>query len=214
MVIERIINNIRYLMSKKGITNVTELARVTKIHQPTLHRLLAGDVRDPRYLNLKQLANYFNVNVDELAERDLSATPMKVNVKFLSVPILGNAQLGDGGFWTNMDYPVGIGDGYIQWPTTDKDAYALKCKGDSMNPRIKNGEYVVVEPNHQYTSGDEVLVVTKDSKVMVKTYLYCRGGIATFMSINEDHPTIKIEESDIESIHYVAGIAKESLRYE
>jgi phage repressor protein C with HTH and peptisase S24 domain len=26
---------------------------------------------------------------------------------------------------------------------------ALRCTGDSMKPRIKDGEYVVVEPNHQ-----------------------------------------------------------------
>lgn len=208
------IRNLKYLMSEKGILNVTELARLTKIHQPTLHRLLAGDVKDPKYINLKQLADYFGVVVSDLVEKDLSSIPTNHKIHFNSVPIVGNAQLGDGGFWTGMEYPVGTGDGFIYWPTTDKDAYALKCKGDSMMPRIKNGEYVVVEPNHRYIPGDEVLVVTADSKVMVKTYLYTRGGVATFISINEEHPPIKINESDIDRIHYVAGIAKESLRFD
>ena len=49
---------------------------------------------------------------------------------------------------------------------------------------------------------------------MVKTYLYSRGGVVTFMSINEEHPPIKLDENEIEKIHYVAGIAKESLRCE
>lgn len=208
------IHNLKYLMSEKGILNVTELARLTKIHQPTLHRLLAGEVKDPKYINLKQLADYFGVVVSDLVEKDLSSIPTNHKIHFNSVPIVGNAQLGDGGFWTGMEYPVGTGDGFIYWPTTDKDAYALKCKGDSMMPRIKNGEYVVVEPNHRYIPGDEVLVVTADSKVMVKTYLYTRGGVATFISINEEHPPIKINESDIDRIHYVAGIAKESLRFD
>ncbi|MCX8582501.1 MULTISPECIES: S24 family peptidase [unclassified Gilliamella] len=212
--IDNVIRNLKYLMSEKGILNVTELARLTKIHQPTLHRLLAGDVKDPKYINLKQLADYFGVVVSDLVEKDLSSIPTNHKIHFNSVPIVGNAQLGDGGFWTGMEYPVGTGDGFIYWPTTDKDAYALKCKGDSMMPRIKNGEYVVVEPNHRYIPGDEVLVVTADSKVMVKTYLYTRGGVATFISINEEHPPIKINESDIDRIHYVAGIAKESLRFD
>lgn len=214
--IDTIINNLKYLMVEKGISNVTELARLTKIHQPTLHRLLAGEVKDPKYVNLKQLSDFFGVKVSDLVEKDLSIMPKDVKASFdtLPVPIIGNAQLGDGGFWTGMEYPVGMGDGFIPWPTTDKDAYALKCKGDSMMPRIKNGEYVVIEPNHGYIPGDEVLVVTKDSKVMVKIYLYTRGGVVTLMSINEEHPPMNIDENGIESMHYVAGIAKESLRYE
>lgn len=213
--IDRIVNNLKFLMNEKGINNVTELARMTKIHQPTLHRLLAGEVKDPKYLNLKQLADYFNVSVADIVERDLTKGTLKTfKVEFNSVPIIGNAQLGDNGFWTEMEYPVGFGDGFIQWPTKDKDAYALKCKGESMMPRIKNGEYVVIEPNHTFMPGDEVLVVTKDSKVMVKTYLYSRDGLVTLMSINEEHPPIKIYDDEIEKIHYVAGIAKESLRIE
>lgn len=212
--IDKVIRNLKYLMIERGILNVTELARLTKIHQPTLHRLLAGEVKDPKYINLKQLADYFGVVVSDLAEKDLSSTPTNHKIHFNSVPIVGNAQLGDGGFWTEMEYPVGVGDGYIYWPTTDKDAYALKCKGDSMTPRIKNGEYVVVEPNYRYVAGDEVLVITTDNRVMVKTYLYTRDGVVSFISINEEHPPIKINESDIDRIHYVAGIAKESLRFD
>lgn len=212
--IETIISNLKYLMKKNEITNVTELARLVKIQQPTLHRLLSGEIKDPKYVNLKQLADYFSVNVSDLVERDLTQLPKNIGLNFNAVPVVGNAQLGDGGYWTGMEYPVGTGDGFINWPTTDKDAYALKCKGDSMMPRIKNGEYVVIEPNHRFLPGDEVLVVTIDHKVMVKTYLYSRGGVVTFMSINEEHPPIKLDENEIEKIHYVAGIAKESLRCE
>lgn len=212
--IDRIVNNLKFLMNEKGINNVTELARMTKIHQPTLHRLLAGEVKDPKYLNLKQLADYFNVAVSDIVEKDLLNMPKPHKINFNSVPIVGNAQLGDNGFWVEMEYPIGFGDGAIQWPTQDKDAYALKCKGDSMMPRIKNGEYVVIEPNHGYISGDEVLVVTKDNKVMVKTYLYNRNSEITLMSVNEAHAPIRIDENEVDKIHYVAGIAKESLRIE
>lgn len=216
VMIDTIVNNLKLLMREKGIANVTELARITKIHQPTLHRLLAGEVKDPKYANLKQLADYFGVTVSDIVEKDMSNMPKVdiVSFKWAPVPIVGNAQLGDGGFWTDMEYPVGTGDGFIPWPTTDKDAYALKCKGDSMMPRIKNGEYVVIEPNHGYIPGDEVLVVTSDSKVMVKTYLYTRSGVVTLVSINEKHPPINIPENEISTIHYVAGIAKESLHSE
>ncbi|MFY0856887.1 S24 family peptidase [Enterobacter roggenkampii] len=217
---EKLAANINHLMSQKGIANVTELAKQIRIPQPTMHRLLSGDVKEPKYALLKQIADFFKLSVQELVETDLTRTagsqsvePTKVGtLRFTEVPIIGGAQLGNGGHWTNMQYPVGFGDGYINWPTRDPDAYALRCTGDSMKPRIKDGEYVVIEPNHQFLPGDEVLVVTKDERAMVKTFLYERDGEVMVMSINEEHLPIRFSLSEIESIHYVAGIAKSSLR--
>ncbi|WZX59599.1 S24 family peptidase [Salmonella enterica subsp. diarizonae serovar 58:r:z53] len=217
---EKLIANINLLMSQKGITNVTELAKQIRIPQPTMHRLLSGDVKEPKYALLKQIADFFKLSVQELVETDLLSTagsqsvePTKVcTLRFTEVPVVGGAQLGNGGHWTNLQYPVGYGDGYISWPTRDPDAYALRCTGDSMKPRIKDGEYVVIEPNHQFLPGDEVLVVTKDERAMVKTFLYERDGEVMVMSINEEHLPIRFSLSEIESIHYVAGIAKPSLR--
>lgn len=217
---DKLTANINHLMSQKGIANVTELAKQIRIPQPTMHRLLSGDVKEPKYALLKQIADFFKLSVQELVETDLlraagnqSVESTKVGtLKFTEVPIIGGAQLGNGGHWTNMQYPVGFGDGYINWPTRDPDAYALRCTGDSMKPRIKDGEYVVIEPNHQFLPGDEVLVVTKDERAMVKTFLYERDGEVMVMSINEEHLPIRFSLSEIESIHYVAGIAKSSLR--
>ncbi|EAB4204761.1 helix-turn-helix domain-containing protein [Salmonella enterica] len=217
---EKLAANINHLMGQKGIANVTELAKQIRIPQPTMHRLLSGDVKEPKYALLKQIADFFKLSVQELVETDLlksasnqSIEPTRVGtLRFTEVPIIGGAQLGNGGHWTNMQYPVGFGDGYINWPTRDPDAYALRCTGDSMKPRIKDGEYVVIEPNHQFLPGDEVLVVTKDERAMVKTFLYERDGEVMVMSINEEHLPIRFSLSEIESIHYVAGIAKSSLR--
>ncbi|EBJ6950729.1 phage repressor protein [Salmonella enterica] len=217
---EKLIANINHLMGKNGIANVTELAKQIRIPQPTMHRLLSGDVKEPKYALLKQIADFFKLSVQELVETDLLRTtgsqavePTKVGtLRFTDVPVVGGAQLGNGGHWTNLQYPVGYGDGYISWPTRDPDAYALRCTGDSMKPRIKDGEYVVIEPNHKFLPGDEVLVVTKDERAMVKTFLYERDGEVMVMSINEEHLPIRFSLSEIENIHYVAGIAKPSLR--
>ena len=67
-------------------------------------------------------------------------------------------------------------EGWIQIYSDDKDAYALKVKGDSMWPRIQSGEYVVVEPNTVVRSGDEVFVRTVEGKNMVKILNKTRDG--------------------------------------
>lgn len=215
-----IINNIKHLIQKNKIKSVTELAKNIGIHQPTLHRLLSGDVKEPKYINLKQISDFFKITVVDLTEKDLQiehptteagVEKSSVDLIFKIVPIVGSAQLGDGGFWSDLQYPVGHGDGHIKWPTQDPDAYALRCIGTSMMPRIKSGEFVIVEPNNTYSAGDEVLVVTINDEVMVKTFLYNRDGYINLVSVNEDHPPIHLEVAQVVKIHYVAGIAKPSL---
>ena len=64
--------NIRYLMFKAGIKTETELARLTGTPQPTVHRWLAGEAREPRHSKLLPIARYFNVTLDELLGKDLT----------------------------------------------------------------------------------------------------------------------------------------------
>src|SRR5690606_9028328 len=120
------------------------------------------------------------------------------------IPVVGTAQLGDNGHFVEMEYPVGHGDGYIDLPTNDPSAYAVRCRGDSMAPRIQHGEFVIVEPGVEVQPGDEVLVKAKDGRVMVKKYLYRRDGRVHLVSVNDAHPSINIEERDIEAMHYVS----------
>lgn len=99
-------------------------------------------------------------------------------------------------------------EGWIQIYSDDKDAYALKVKGDSMWPRIQSGEYVVVEPNTVVRSGDEVFVRTVEGKNMVKILNKTRDGSYQFTSVNNTHPPITVDPREVEKMHYVAAIVK------
>lgn len=122
--------------------------------------------------------------------------------------MVGSAKLGDDGHFVELEYPVGHGDGYINLPSDDANAYAVRCAGDSMLPRIQDGEFVLVEPNHAITNGDEVLVKATDGRVMVKKFLYRRDGKIHLHSVNVAHAPIAIEESQVEAMHFVAAIVK------
>lgn len=132
-----------------------------------------------------------------------------------SVPIVGRAKLGDQDcYFAELEYPVGIGEGAIEWPTKDPNAYALRCVGDSMKPRIKHGEFVIVEPNHKVHPGDEVVIKDKHDRVMVKQFVYENAGRDYFASVNEAYAPFSLEPADILFIHYIAGIAKSALHRE
>ena len=129
----------------------------------------------------------------------------------LGIPVVGTAQLGDNGYFYDLSYPVGHGDGYLNWPSKDGNAYAVRCKGESMKPRIRHNEFAVIEPNHPYAPGDEVLVKDLEGRVMIKQLAFIRDGMVHLDSVNESYQRISIEQDAVLSIHYVAGIAKSAL---
>ncbi|WP_218779361.1 S24 family peptidase [Paraburkholderia caledonica] len=196
-----------------------ELAAVAGVGVETAAHWLGGIGPDISLVQAVAIQNTYGVNSVWLlkgkgdpgvAIRYADAYEPITDLKWRGVPVLGFAQLGDNGHFVDIEYPVGYGDGFVAAPTQDKDAYALRCVGDSMRPRIKDREFVVVEPNHVVEPGDEVLVKSKDGRVMVKEFLYERHGRVHLISVNETHPPIAIDKDNIEKMHYVGWIAKPS----
>ncbi|MFM0210422.1 S24 family peptidase [Paraburkholderia sediminicola] len=197
----------------------TELASVAGIGVETAALWLGGIGPDMSMVQAVAIQNTYGVNSVWLlkgkgepgvAIRYADAYDPITDLKWRGAPVVGFAQLGDNGHFVDIEYPVGYGDGFVASPTEDKDAYALRCVGDSMRPRIKDREFVVVEPNHIIEPGDEVLVKSKDGRVMVKEFLYERAGRVHLISVNETHAPIAIEKDNIEKMHYVGWIAKPS----
>lgn len=124
------------------------------------------------------------------------------------VPLIGHAIASpdEDGYFDDMGFPPGAGEAFIPWPTRDSGAYALRVRGDSMQPRIRPGEVIVVEPGSAVNPGDDVVVRLKSGRKMVKQLLLRRGSDITLGSINQAHKQTTISLEEIESIHFVAGI--------
>lgn len=160
------------------------------------------DIRQPKIEDIKKLALVLKVSMSEL----IGEESLSINTKSNRIPVIGMAQLGDGGHWLAYDHP----DSYVQWYSDDPNAYAVQGIGDSMEPRIKHKEFVIVEPNHLVMNGDEVFVVTIDGRRMVKTYSYTKDDRIHLESENQEHEKIVLDKTDVLFMHYVAGIAKAS----
>lgn len=185
----------------------TRLEKVAAFYGIDLLELLNAD-QSSVTVNDKNTNSGISGIEQHLAGSEFGAAPALG--EFRRIAVVGTAQLGDDGYWAELEYPVGHGDGYVEYPSRDPLAYALRCKGDSMKPRIKNGEFVIIEPSVEYSNGDEVLVKCKEGRVMVKELLYIRDGVAHLGSINESHGKVTIAMEDIEVIHYVAATARKS----
>lgn len=66
--------NLEYLMARNGL-NPSSLAKAANANQPTLFRILSGEVEDPRTATLKPIADYFRLSVEALRSVDLEQHP-------------------------------------------------------------------------------------------------------------------------------------------
>ncbi len=134
-----------------------------------------------------------------------------VKQRLVQAPIVGTASLGFDGFWSELEYPVGHGDGHVMHPSEDRNAYALMVKGDSMYPAIRSGFIVIVEPNTAPVVGEFVVVKLKDGRSTVKELLWQRGEEYTLQAVN-GQARMTVRAQDIEFVHYVAAIVPPSRR--
>lgn len=129
---------------------------------------------------------------------------------FKKLPVVGTAQLGVDGYWTETGYPVGIGEGYVEFVSRDPNAYVLRVRGNSMAPAIKGGNLVVVEPNAEPIPGEYAVVCTRDGRCAVKEYLYRRDGEWHFRSVNDAYDALVLADEDIEKVHPVSAVVSGS----
>jgi phage repressor protein C with HTH and peptisase S24 domain len=121
-----------------------------------------------------------------------------------TVPLLGLAQAGAGGFFDSAGFPVGQGWDEIELPTpTDNGIYALEVAGDSMEPLYREGDRIVVSPTEQVRRGDRVVVKTRDGEVMAKILARQTARQIELHSLN---PIYEPRILDLAEVEWVARI--------
>ena len=200
------IKRILDMLDKKGISKA-EFARQMGVVSSYVSNWQRRGIPIDR---LPRAADILGVSVDVLLSRaDIPNEGIPVLLTG-RVPVVGRAKLGNDGYFAEIYSDVNE-DGFIPIPSRDKNAYAIRCEGTSMMPRIQPGEFVIAEPSISAQPGDEVVVQDLDGRAMVKRLLYIKDGNVFLGSINELHETVIISESNIRAIHPVLAIVPKKL---
>jgi phage repressor protein C with HTH and peptisase S24 domain len=118
-----------------------------------------------------------------------------------TLPLLGLAQAGAGGFFDPAGFPTGEGWDEVHLPTPNEPGvYALEVTGDSMLPLYRDGDRIVVSINEQVRRGDRVVVKSKDGEVMAKVLARQTANVIELQSLNPAHPPRLFDMKDIEWI--------------
>ncbi|CAN7162387.1 helix-turn-helix transcriptional regulator [Mesorhizobium amorphae] len=116
-----------------------------------------------------------------------------------SVPLLGFAQAGAGGFFDDAGFPAGQGWDLVELPAqATETSYALQVQGDSMLPLYRNGDVLIVEPGAATRKGDRVVVKTNAGEVMAKVLDRQTTKSIVLISLNPEHPDRDIPMRDVE----------------
>ena len=118
-----------------------------------------------------------------------------------SIPLLGFAQAGAGGFFDDGGFPAGQGWDMVDFPANPAaggNVYALEVQGDSMMPLYRDGDILIVEPGAQLRRGDRVVVKTRSGEVMAKVLSRQTQKAIDLVSLNPEHPNRSFTPEEID----------------
>ncbi|ESY74257.1 helix-turn-helix transcriptional regulator [Mesorhizobium sp. M1050] len=165
---------------------------------------LSSDGR-PRWPSTESLAKIIEAtgaSLDEftgLIEGRAATSHAAALARTRSVPLLGFAQAGAGGYFDDAGFPAGQGWDLVELPAqSTENSYALQVQGDSMLPLYRNGDVLIVEPGAITRKGDRVVVKTTAGEVMAKVLERQTVKSIALVSLNPDHPDRDIPMRDVE----------------
>lgn len=89
----------------------------------------------------------------------------------------------------------------------DPQAFALKVKGNSMAPRIEDGDVVIVSPHQEARSGD-ICVVRVDGEDTLKR-VKMEGGYVHLIPLNPEFDVVTVKRKDVNFVWKVVKLIKE-----
>lgn len=125
------------------------------------------------------------------------------------VPVKAYSKMGNDGYFTDMGYEGSSGDGYVPTHSAGLLAYGIKGTGDSMYPAIRNGWYVVCDPEAAPTPTEFVQVCLKDGRCTIKEFIGIHNDVLNLLAVNGAEK-ITFEMNEVESITAITDIVPPS----
>ena len=150
---------------KRNFLNQTQFANRIGVTQGSVSQWENGLTR-PNSEQLKAISLAFNISTDELLEKEITAIPLRRN----SLPILGSIACGQ------RITPDTTPEGYADIPDGIHADFALRCKGDSMEPTLRDGDLVLIRQQPEVEPG-QIAAVNINNETTLKHVYPQENGI-------------------------------------
>lgn len=155
----------RQTMFLKGIRQA-ELVDKTGIDKGSLSSYVNGRYM-PNADKIAKIATALGVSVNFLLGKEEIPIAKFTLPQFHDVPVLGSVAAGT---------PILAQEDVIGTVMTDKDVFALRIKGDSMSPRIMDGDIVLVRQQDAAEDGD-LVIAEIDGEATCKVLKRSHGSV-------------------------------------
>jgi len=157
-----------------------------------------GRPRWPSTESLSKVMEATGASLDEFIRLVKGSVADRLPAQSSSVPLIGFAQAGAGGFFDDAGFPAGEGWDLVEVPTTAREgAYALQVQGDSMLPLYRDGDRLIVDPLATVRRGDRIVLRTVGGEVMAKVLEKRTPRAIELMSLNPEHPARIIPMAEV-----------------
>ena len=160
-------DRIRELRKARNLT-LKKLGNMIGVSESAMSLYETGK-RSPDYATVVKLAELFDVTADYLLGRDSgyegSGAPAPTRPGSKWIPVLGKVAAG---------VPIEAVEDILDYEEISAqmaeagDYFALQIKGDSMEPKISNGDVVIVRKQPDVESGETAVVLVNGNEATVK----------------------------------------------
>lgn len=177
--------------------------------------------REPGLETLELIADFFNVDLDYLMGKtnikkrndfknsdNITGISIMNSDKIRMIPLFNSVSAGFGAYPDEcvVEYmPV-----YIEHDYDAENMLAVTVEGDSMYPKIEDGDVVVVRKQSDYENGDIVVAIIDKNEAFVKK-IYDDGEEITLVSINPEYKNKVYKGADRTYIE-VVGVVKKIIK--
>ena len=182
-------NNLKKYLKINNISR-NQLSESLGISYSTISDWINGKAY-PRIDKIEMMANYFGINKSDLVEEHF----MEEKPQGLQIPVLGNVAAG---------IPISAVEDILDYEEVPQswenqgEFFALKIKGDSMEPRMESGDVVIVKQQPDANSGDTVIVLVNGDDATCKRLQKTDNGIM-LVSTNPKYPPMFYSTEDIQT---------------
>ena len=198
-------------LRKEAHLSQAELSALLGVHQTAVSQWECGRTQ-PDVSSLKKLAALYSVPLEALlgGAAEASADPEKydavrrrVRAESRRVPILGSVQAG---------VPVSAVEDIVGYVALDEDGpegeefFALRVRGDSMEPRFMEGDVVIVRRQDDAESGDVVVALTGDDATIKQ--LRKRDDGILLVPFNHAYDPLVFTRADAENVRILGKVVE------
>lgn len=198
--------NLKRLMNENNIDRNT-LCENLNFRYSTVSEWISAK-KYPRIDKIEMLANYFNVKKSDLIEDRI---PAESNAELLPIneirmiPIFETVSAGFGAYASSdiVDYmPL-----FIESDYEAKDTLCIKVSGNSMYPKIEDGDIVQVHKQDIVDSGQIAVVMIDNENGFVKK-IELGSDYIELISINPEYSPKRFEKEEMNRVNIVGLVKK------